>query len=234
MSKRYTKIDEIPYSRASKAGHLIDPDSNPLHGAYERPVGDGLVRRVAINNGTRVYGYDYVYLRVAPVLPVTRHNDANLILCGGYGWIGPGQRSADGYPPLLNYDDMLIQRVIAGAKPVAESYSWSLAVVEEWENQARTSGLLAWSGPGYHAESKRVRVAPAGRLVSDEEIDAAQVEYAQLWPGFEFDTSLVEELKSLTGERFVAEGFDDHTQGGNPVVLGLLLGYPPATTAARF
>jgi hypothetical protein len=167
------------------------------------------------------------------------HNFGNLDFCGG--WSHPLGRMPGG----MRGDEALLARVLTGAKPTGLLVG-AEADVEAWASAARAAGLETLV---YRAHNTRVWVAPA-RLadrVSHRALratwhavasgDPHQVRADRLRQVIDrgLDQAFALDLQQQPVERdgwLQLPWWDEHSDE-DFVVLGAVLGYPPASTYAR-
>jgi len=167
------------------------------------------------------------------------HGFGNLDFCGG--WLPP----VTGMPDALRQDDALLDRVLPGAKPTG-LFVGSDADAERWEAAARAAGLEAlvwrdlatkvWIAParlGHRVNRRALRATWHAVAAGDPDRARANRMLDVIDRGLEraFDLDL-QQPPVQRGTVMLPPWWDEHSDEGY-VVLGAVLGYPPATTYAR-
>lgn len=241
-SRRYLKIEELPYPRATHVGHLTDRAGVPLHGAYQREFAGGF-RAAIINNGTVRHRYSYSW-------PVSRsscrptHSFSNLVHTLGPWMVGDeAERPVTNYPaseypragwrPLWS-EPLILGSLLRGRKPAGTVYG-TPDIVEEWTSIARTHGLTvrtdrSWVNGLGQAQSS-VLVARPGPVASDEDLEWLAEQYDEQLPWLSVRTALYL-LRHMQGENLSATHLANPRSADDLIISGYCFGYPPATTAA--
>jgi hypothetical protein len=215
-------------------------------GIYERLGRSGWVERVALTNGQKHVSYSYYYpmaVRQEREGDLTqRHSDNNLMLCGGYGWRGPGHR-------LLNIDLAILEQLLENRKPAGQM-TWIQGPytpdAEKTEQEAARLLVQAGfevirSGPEpWNRQTRYEILAAPPRIGVAEEIDQVVQEWRRV-SGDESAQRVERALLSTSGwgvEEF-RQHFDRQIKddiGADPLAqlatTGYVLGYPPITTAS--
>ena len=248
VPRNWRKVADIRWPTQDEVGRYGDAT-----GIYERLGRDGWVERVALTNGHKHGSYSYYYhaaVRQASEGDLTqRHSDNNLMLCGGYGWSGPGDRS-------LDIELAVLEQLVNNRKPAGEM-SWiqspfSPDVEKTAQEAARLlvqagfevieSGPEPWNrgGPAPWDRMTRYQIfAAPPRVGVAEEID----QVVQEWRRVSGDESAqrvekallstlgwgVEEFRHHFDRQMKDAGTDDLAQ---LATTGYVLGYPPITTAS--
>ena len=181
----------------------------------------------------------YLFPDIDTTAGPSTHSFGNLDFCGG--WRHPVTAAHDG----LREDDALLDRVLSGAKPTGLLVG-SDADVEAWAAAARTAGLEALV---YRAHNARVWIAPAclGDRVNRRALRSTWHAIAAGDPDRARANRLLDVIDRGLEQAFALDLQQPPVQRGNfmqlPwwdevsdegwVVLGAVLGYPPASTYAR-
>ena len=181
----------------------------------------------------------YVFPDLSTAAGPSTHSFGNLDFCGGW------QHPLGMVPGGMRQGEALLARVLSGAKPTGLLVG-SDADVEAWAAAARTAGLEALV---YRAHNARVWIAPArlGDRVNRRALRSTWHAIAAGDPDRARANRLLDVIDRGLEQAFALDLQQPPVQRGNfmqlPwwdevsdegwVVLGAVLGYPPASTYAR-
>jgi hypothetical protein len=167
------------------------------------------------------------------------HSFGNLDFCGG--WLHP----VTGVHSGLRQDDALLDRVLSGAKPAAELVG-SDADAESWVAAAQAAGLEAlvyrdwntkvWIAPARLGDRVRHRALRATwHAVAAGDPDRARADRLLDVVDRGLEQAFALDLRQPPVKRgsIVTPPWWDEDSDEGLVVLGAVLGYPPASTYAR-